>query len=82
MSNNSIPLYKDLLEIVQQLEYSSIKLPDCTIVFEVTTRDALNKINEDFFYKSDIDNKDKTPVYGDKIVVNINGVKFAYVLKE
>jgi hypothetical protein len=75
--------HKDLLKITGFL-YDNDYI-DCgiTIETEIATKEMLDKINEDFFYRYvKQEDNDLKPEYGDVVTINMNGVKFRYKLSE
>ena len=54
-----------------------------TVETEIPTKDMLDRLNEDFFYRYVKDkDEDIKPDYGDVVNVNMNGIKFRYKIKE
>ena len=54
---------------------------DFSILIEVDSKRMLDKVNEDYFYVTP-ENREKKPEYGDEVIVNIDGIRFVYRVKE
>ena len=80
MRSRNIIKYDKMMDLVYLLKENGFDKYNFTITSEVNTREQLNKLNEDFFYKLP-ENADKTPEYGDEISVNFDGITFRYVIK-
>jgi len=75
--------YEDLCKIAQFMVDNGYDKYGLTIKSVVHTKESINKINEDFFYRFKKDKDDKsTPIECDQVNVNIGGVTFNYSLKE
>ncbi len=81
MQLRDIIKYDKVMELAYLLKDNGFDKYGFSIVTEVDTKEQLNKLNEDFFYKIP-ENKEKTPDYGDEISVNVGGIAFKYVIKE
>lgn len=67
-----------LSEILKQNDFSNVNME---IIFKIKNIELLNRINEDIYYKNKTN--DTPPIkHVDEIVLNINGIKFKYILDE
>ena len=74
--------FEDVMKITSFLKENGYDRYGLTISSEVATRDALNKLNEDFFSRSDEKDRGSEVIYGDEISVNVDGVTFIYKLPD
>ena len=76
--------YGDLLEIVEWLTVNEFDKSIGLIEIIVPTHDALQKLNEDFFYRSEREEGDENnvPTVGNEMDVTLNGIRFRYVVKD
>ena len=81
MQLKNIIKYDKMLELSYLLKDNGFDKFGFSIVTEVDTKEQLNKINEEFFYKVP-ENEGKTPDYGDEICVDVEGIIFKYIVKE
>lgn len=68
----------DLIKISELLAENNFNNKNITITIDVKTKELLNKINEDIYYRNDV-NENNPPIKEvDEIVLNINGTTFKY----
>lgn len=74
--------YDDLLKISNLLNENGYGCENITVEIGIHTQKMLNRINDDFFYKSG--KKDEERVTNDVSEVNValNGIKFRYISDE
>ena len=69
----------DLEKIAALLSDNGYKDSNITIVINARTKDILDRVNEDFFYRN---NQEGTPPDVNEVNVDINGIHFKYVVEE
>lgn len=72
--------YDDVLKIASFLKENGYDKYGLTISSVIETKDMLNKINEDFYYRIYGNNNEK-PMYSDEINISVEGINFNYILK-
>lgn len=81
MQLNRLIKYDEAVKIATIIKENGLDYLDFSILTEVDDKRILDKINEDYFYVTP-ENREKKPEYGDEVVVNIDGIKFIYRIKE
>ena len=81
MQLNRLIKYDEAVKIATIIKENGLDYLDFLILTEVDDKRILDKINEDYFYVTP-ENREKKPEYGDEVVVNIDGIKFIYRIKE
>ena len=75
--------YDDMMKIAGFLYENGYGEYGITVENEILSKEMLDKINEDIFYRYvKGDDKDAKPEYADIINVNINNIRFRYKLSE
>ena len=69
----------DLEKIAALLSDNGYKDSNITIVINARTKDILDRVNEDLFYRN---NQEGTPPDVNEVNVDINGIHFKYVVEE
>lgn len=72
--------YNDLLSISNLLLENGYNYDNLTIEIDVPTLKMLNRLNDDFFFKSGIEDNKRVKNVRD-FSVNMNGVKFRYICR-
>lgn len=71
---------QNLAELIHDAGYDDAEI---TIETKIPNRSSFDKLNEDFYYRSHSDDKEKgVPETADIINVAIGDIKFRYILKE
>lgn len=70
----------ELIKLSQFLVENDYHKKNITVNFGIKTRELLNRINEDIYYRNT--EKKETLKDVDEIILNINGITFKYVLDE
>lgn len=70
----------ELIKLSQFLIENDYHKKNITVNFGIKTRELLNRINEDIYYRNT--EKKETLKDVDEIILNINGITFKYVLDE
>ncbi len=73
--------YDDLVQISNILNEVGYGCSNVTIEIAIHTQKMLNRINDDFFYKSGKKEEDRVTDVSD-INITLNGVKFRYICDE
>lgn len=81
MQLNRLIKYDEAVKIATIIKENGLDCLDFSILTEVDNKRILDKVNEDYFYVTP-ENREKKPEYGDEVVVNIDGIKFIYRIKE
>lgn len=81
MQLNRLIKYDEAVKIATIIKENGLDYLDFSILTEVDNKRILDKINEDYFYVTP-ENSEKKPEYGDEVVVNIDGIRFIYRIKE
>ena len=81
MQLNRLIKYDEAVKITAFLKENGLDYLDFSILTEVDDKRMLDKVNEDYFYVIP-ENREKKPEYGDEVVVNIDGIRFIYRIKE
>ena len=69
----------DLEKIASMLNENGYGDSNITIVINVKSKNALSRINEDFFYRN---NQEGTPPDVDEVNVDVGGTHFKYIANE
>lgn len=72
----------DLQEIASFLIEKGYDQSDITILIDVKTKQMLNRISDDYFYRNAVDKSEEPPTDNEEININIGEVKFKYVYSE
>ena len=76
---NANHLYK--ISLALKREFKESDLSNMFIIFELD-EESLNKVNEDFYYRSNPDAKPENYEIADEVDVKINRINFRYIKKE
>ncbi len=76
----SIVNIDELIKLSQFLVENDYHKKNVTVNFGIKTRELLNRINEDIYYRNTEKKEALKDV--DEIILNINGITFKYVLDE
>jgi len=79
MSVNGLLGSNDLEKIAGLLEENGYGDSNLTITINVRSKDILSRINDDFFYRNNVEG---TPPEVDEVNVDVGGVHFKYVVDE
>lgn len=71
--------YEDIVKIAQFLHDNGYDGYNITIENKVKNKEAIKKVNEEFFYRANPDTKE-TPEECDSVNININGFNFKYIV--
>ncbi len=74
--------YGDVMKISQELSKLNFHDYGLTIETKIHSRELFDKVNEEFFYRSNRDNPDTKPEECDVVTLHVNGINFRYVLDE
>lgn len=81
MQLNQLIKYDEAVKIAAIFKENGFDRLEFSILIEVDDKRMLDKVNEDYFYITP-ENREKKPEYGDEVVVDIDGIKFVYKVKE
>lgn len=70
---------EDAIELASLLHDNGYSDAGITIVINLKSDELLNKVNEDFYFKNNNENKQGEIEHVDEIVLNINGITFKYI---
>ncbi len=77
-----IPTFSDVLEIANFIHKLGYRDGNITVECEVENQEELNKANEEFFYKLNMDENGKIDPNPDEINIKIGSINFRYFKKE
>ena len=81
MQLNQLIKYDEAVKMATIIKENGLDHLDFSILIEVDNKRMLDKVNEDYFYVIP-ENKEKKPEYGDEVIVNIDGIRVIYRVKE
>ena len=81
MQLNQLIKYDEAVKMATIIKENGLDHLDFSILIEVDNKRMLDKVNEDYFYVIP-ENKEKKPEYGDEVIVNIDGIRLIYRVKE
>lgn len=73
--------YDDAIKIARFLVENKYDKYGLTILSEFPSKDILNKVNEEFFYRVNKDTDEK-PIQCEEVNVSIEGINFKYILSD
>ena len=79
MPVNGLLNSNDLEKIASILEENGYGNSNITVVINVRTKGVLSRINEDFFYRNNVDG---TPPDVDEVNVDVGEIHFKYIANE
>ena len=74
--------YEDLLEIEAFLREKELDSGNLSVVMNIETQERLDRINKDYFFKANPDEKECPLTHVDHLNIQIGNVTFIYQLKD
>ena len=73
--------YSDLMEIAGFLINNKYDVAGISVELPLDSKEMLEKINEDFFYRTENGNSNLNPNVSE-VIVNVGGINFRYFVKQ
>lgn len=72
---------EELIKLATILKENDYSNKNIEVVIKVKTNELLNKINEEIYFKNKTENSSPL-THVDEIILNINGIKFKYIVDD